>query len=168
MEEDSYVVLGFGQQDYPEEFIVLVHESERCGIPFNWLTEKLPSQVEQLRASGNKDHDIARILGYIAGGDCKFGFYLGVAEGDIHFYLSGEMCLSFLKEYGPGSDKEKLVEGKQVRFLVCDHINFAEIREGKPLVYVVSKTNDEGKARPYIQLNYRDDDFYSIYLRTMK
>jgi hypothetical protein len=78
------------------------------------------------------------------------------------------MCLSFLKEYGPGSDKEKLVEGKQVRFLVCDHINFAEIREGKPLVYVVSKTNDEGKARPYIQLNYRDDDFYSIYLRTMK
>jgi len=162
MEEDAYVVLGFGQQDYPEEFIVLVHESERSGLPFHLVNDLSSSSVEQLRKLRKKDCDIVRALGYLAGGDAKFGFYLGVADGDIHFYLSSHMCYSFLYEYGPNSEKGKLIEGKPVRFIVCDHINFAEIREGKPPIYIVSKTNDAGKTRPYLVLDYKNDDFYSI------
>lgn len=168
MQEGDYVVLGFGQVDYPEEFVVLVHENDRAGLPFHVVNDNMSSSVEQLRKLGKKDCYIVRALGYVAGGNAKFGFYLGMAEGDVHFYLSSLVCYSFLHKYGPQSEKASLIEGKPVRFLVCDEINYQEICEGKPPVYVLSKTNAEGRQRPYVVTDFRNDDFYLLYLKTLE
>lgn len=119
-----YAVLGLGHGDTPDEFLVLVHESERGGIPFSWCIRDIPEHVEQFRKAGKKDYEIARMMGYMAKGDCKFGFYLGMVDEDIYFYLNASICFDFLQEYGPGSTNEHLVKDKKVKFLVCDEVNF--------------------------------------------
>jgi hypothetical protein len=167
-DDKPYVVLGLGHGETPEEFLILVDESERGGIPFQWLTRDLSALVERHRQSGKKDYDIARAIGFLAGGDCKFGFYLGKADVDTYFYLQLGVCYSFLQEYGPGSTKEYLVKDKKVRFLVCSSINVDEIRAGKDPVYVISDKNADGQPRPFEVLDYRTDLFYEQYQVTQR